>query len=173
MRKIIAAGATAFLLLGALPGANAESRGITCKMSGTVEVRPGLRAPSPGYYGDKYKVKIEGDLADCRGSAVAPTSAVLKATGEGEGTCVLRSLEGITTLKWDNGNHTTFEFSTRDVASANAFTTTVTKSNEPAMQEGDSGLGALKFTGDTAKCNTPDGVTNATFEGQLSSGSPV
>ena len=172
MRKTVVAAATAFVLLGALPGANAETRGVTCKMTGTVEVKPGLRAPAAGYYGEEYKVKIDGQLTECLGPEVAPSSATLKATGNGEGTCVLRSLEGVTSLKWDNGNHTTFEFSTRDVASANAFTTTITKSDEPTMQEGDGGLGALKFTGDTAKCNTPEGVTNATFEGQLTSGSP-
>ena len=160
------------IVVATIAPAQADGRAITCKMTGSVEVKPGLRAPAPGYYGEKYKVKIDGQLTDCGGPQGAPSSADLKATGEGEGTCVLRNLEGVTSLKWDNGNHTTFEFSTEDVASANAFTTSVIKSNEPAMQGGDTGLGALKFTGDTSKCNTPDGVTSATFEGQLTSGSP-
>ena len=171
MKKALVSSIATVLLLIPFPSANAEPTTVTCKMSGVVEVKPGLRAPGPGYYGDEYKVKIEGELIDCRGSQNVPGSAVLKARGKGEGTCVLRSLQGVASLKWDNGNHTTFDFTTKDLASANAFTTAVTKSNDPAMQEGDSGLGALRFTGDTSKCNTPEGVTSATFEGQLTSGS--
>lgn len=160
------------MLIGALPSASAAARAITCKMSGTVEVKPGLRAPAPGYDGEPYKVKITGELTGCQGSQGVPGSAVLKGTGRGDGTCVLRALDGESSLKWDNGNETTFEFSTQDVASANVFTSTITKSNEPAMQEGDGGFGALRFQGDTSKCNTDEGVKSATFEGQLTSGSP-
>lgn len=164
---VIAAGSLAALH----SPATAEGRAISCKMLGSVEVKPGLKAPAPGYYGDDYKVKIEGELTGCHGPQGTPTSAALKASGTGDGTCVLRSLDGVASLKWDNGKHTMFEFSTHDVASANVFATRATKSNEPAMQEGDAGIGALTFTGDTAKCNTPEGLTSATFEGQVTSGS--
>lgn len=172
MKNALASGIATFLLIGALPSANAETRAVTCKMSGTVEVKPGLKAPSPSYDGEPYKVKIRGKLSGCQGSQAVPGSATLRANGEGEGTCVLRSLVGKASLKWDNRNETTFDFSTHDVASALVLTSTITKSNEPAMPEGDGGGGTLRFESDTSKCNTSDGVRSATFEGQLSSGSP-
>jgi hypothetical protein len=172
MIKTLVAVAVTTVLAATLSPAAAAERAITCRMTGSVEVKPGLRAPGPDYYGDAYKIKIEGELTGCEGSQGAPTAGSFKATGSGEGTCVKREIDGVSIVKWDNGNTTKFEFSTQDVASANAFTVTPTKSNEPAMQEGDSGIAALRFTADTAKCNTPEGVTSATFEGQLTSGSP-
>ena len=170
MKKALISSVATVLLLFPSPSANAEATALSCKMTGSVEVKPGLRAPAPGYYGDTYKVKITGELTGCTGPQGGPTSATIKASGTGEGTCVLRTLDGESSVDWDNGNKTTFKFNTQDLASANAFPITTTKSNEPAMQEGDRGFGVLRFTGDTAKCNTPEGVTTATFEGQVSSG---
>ena len=171
MKKALVSAIVSVLLLTPL-GANAEGRAVTCKMSGIVEVKPGLKAPSPTYAGEPYKVKIAGELTGCHGSQDTPGSAILKATGKGEGTCVLRALDGEASLKWDNGNETRVNFSTQDGASTALFTSTTTKSNEPTMPSGDGGVGALRFEGDTSKCNTPEGVTSAKFEGQLTTGSP-
>ena len=173
MSKSLAAGTTALLmLLGALPGAQADARGVTCEMSGTVEVKPGLRGPAPGYYGEPYRVKIDGELTGCVSTDESLHSGSMKAIATVEGTCVLRGVEGVTHVKWDNGNESTFDISTNDPAAAAVIRSTTTKSNEPAMQEGDGGYAVVHFEGDTEKCNTDEGITSATFEGQFSSGSP-
>ena len=169
-KPYVAGAAMVLMILGALPGARAATRAVTCEMSGTVEVKPGLRAPAPGYLGEPYKVKIEGELTGCESTDDSLHSGSMKAIARGEGTCVLRGVEGVTSVRWDNGNRSTFDISTNDAAVAAVIRSTTTKSNEPAMQEGDDGTAVVHFEGATEKCNTDEGITSATFEGQFSSG---
>ncbi len=173
MKKTFAtlAAASLFVSLVALP-ARAEPRHVACEVSGAVQVRPGLRTPSPDNLGAPYKVKIKGELTNCNSSDPTLESGEIEGTINGEGSCGHRAGEGEATVTWNNGNETTFTVKSTDEAALVVLPIETTESTEPAMTEGDHGVSIAILDADREECDTRRGARGATFEGHLMSGSP-
>jgi hypothetical protein len=155
------------LLLGvfAAPAPAAEFHGTTCSLTGSATLKPGLSMEN-----GEYKVSFKGELTDCQTTGDA-TAGTVTAKAVATGTCGEATAEGVAQIKWDNGSKSTVEFSTTDIAALVFLTGEVTKSNDTGLLQGDSVFGALAFQADPADC-AGDGITEASFNGQVVGGYP-
>ena len=166
MKKALFTFLAAALLIGALVvPANAESHGVTCSLSGDATIKPGLTTT-----GGAYTVKFTGELTDCQSTGDA-TSGAVKATAKANGSCGEATAEGIAVVKWDDGKTTKVSFTTTDIGALVILQATVVSSTESALAKGDSEYGVLAFQADPTLC-AGDGVTEASFTGQIGGGNP-
>lgn len=154
--------ATAF----ASPAIAEELHGSTCSLTGKATLKPGLSIES-----GEYKVTFTGELTDCQSTSSDATSGVVKAKAVATGTCGEATAEGVATVTWDTKAKTVVEFSTTDIGALVVLDGEVTKSNDTGLIAGDSVFGALAFNADPAEC-MGDGISEATFEGQVVGGYP-
>ena len=165
MKKLLTLLAAGFILAALVVPAHAEPHGVTCSLSGDAKIKPGLTSTS----GD-MKVKFSGELTDCQNTGDA-TSGTVKATATATGSCAQAAAEGVAVVKWDDGNATKVEFTTTDIGALVILQAKVVSSTESSLAEGDTELGVLAFQADPTLC-AGDGVTEATFNGQIGGGSP-
>lgn len=166
MKKLVLLVAATSLLATAFAApAEAEFHGVTCQLEGSAKLSPGLTSEE-----GKYNVVFSGDLSNCQSTGEA-TSGTVKAQATAEGTCAEATAEGHALIKWDTGKKTLVEFSTTDIGALVLLDYHVTKSNDDAALAGDQGYGSLLFQADPTACNTDAGIKEASFTGQVGSGS--
>jgi hypothetical protein len=177
IKKLLLLAATGALAAGglalALP-AQASSPGPTgalCQLSGNANFSPGLTAtPEP------YSYTFTGKLSGCQSNLPnAPTGGSISASSNGSnnGTC----FEGINgagtaTVTWSGGPYggstSTVDYTTDAVGALVYVSGTVTK----GVFEGDTVEGALVFQTSTPQdCATTTGLTSASFQGVIGTGS--
>ena len=166
MRKILLILSSMALVATAFAApAGAEPHGTTCSLEGAATLKPGLSMEN-----GEYKVSFKGELTDCQSTGDA-TSGTVTAKAVATGTCGEATAEGVAIIKWDSKTTTTVEFSTVDIGALVILDGEVTKSNDAGLAEGDSIFGALVFQADPADC-AGDGITEASFNGQVGGGYP-
>lgn len=169
MLKKIFVVATALALTAGLPlggHAGAAQRGFVCQLSGTAKFSPGL-----GTSAADGKYSFTGTLTGCQNTDSSATSATVRASGSGSVSCAQGTTTGTAMIKWNNHRHEMVSLTTTDVGAVVQVTATVTKSNEPSAEVGDTAYGVLAFNADATQCNS-GGVTSATFQGLVAGGSP-
>ena len=183
IRRLALLGGAAALSLtaavaGALPAHAAGARGVTCGLTGSAKFTPGLTTTAKA-----GKFTFAGKLASCESTDATLKSGTVSASGSGTASCAEGTAKGIAVIKWNNRKITVVSFTTQNAAAVVEVSTKVIKStkvglttyttNEPATAVGDSGAGLLAFqVADPTQCTTTTGVTVATFQGQIGSGSP-
>ena len=148
------------------PATAAEFHGSICSLSGEATLKPGLSIES-----DEYKVVFTGELTDCQSTSSDATSGIVKAKAVATGTCGEATAEGVATITWDTNAKSVVEFSTTDIGALVILQGEVTKSNDTGLITVDSVFGALAFNADPAEC-MGDGISEASFEGQVIGGYP-
>ena len=142
-----------------------EPHGSTCSLEGEATLKPGLSMEN-----GEYKVAFNGELTGCQSTGDASSGAV-SAKATATGTCAEATAEGVATIKWDSKTTSVVDFTTTDLGALVILEGEVTKSNDAGLVEGDSIFGALVFQADPTQC-TGDGVTKASFNGQVGGGYP-
>ena len=167
MRKLIAVATICCISLLPQATGSAAEHGFTCTIEGSATFEPGLNSEA-----QELKFVFKGEMSGCQATDGA-TGGTVKAKGlVNDATCASSAAEGVAKVKWDNGKKSTLDFTTTDVAAVIFLTGTVGKSNSEAAQTGDDVFAGLLFNADITKCNTDEGITEATFEGQVGGGSP-
>ncbi len=171
MKKVLVAVTTLALTLGLPVGGNAVAaqraqRGFVCQISGTASFEPGLSATQAD-----GKYTFSGQLSGCQGTDSSATSATVKASGSGNVSCAQGTTTGTAQIKFNNHKKVTVSISTTDVGALVQVTAKVTKSNEPAVEVGDTAYSVLAFNADPYQC-AYGGVDGATFQGVVAGGSP-
>jgi hypothetical protein len=167
MKKSVLVLSCVALLVGAFaaPAPAAEFHGTTCSLTGSATLKPGLSMEN-----GEYKVAFKGELTDCQTTADA-TGGTVTAKAVATGTCGEATAEGVAQIKWDNGSKSTVEFATTDIGALVILEGEATKSNDGGVRTGDSVFGLLAFQADPTAC-TGDGISEASFNGQVVAGYP-